>query len=823
MKMTDKKTTQALFGFILVETFLWSLLAQDLYALGGETMLRPRPARFSDARFVPIQNDLGKTSHATARDGGLRKGPDLFFQTLFQDTETLARHLKSGQIDFDPLLAALEGMKKDIEGYQQTKGEEAGLGETSRLIQSILAYLYHYKSVTYDMKSALIYTQARVDAELLPEIRRAATKKLSEVVSEDLVDIEEYDDRKLEDLELWQSLKEKGELRDSFVIVPLQAGKGTRFKVGPSSPSKVIYPVGERPLSWYTVYTARKLRAEGFHTFTVGVIGAYPTEDGRSDQVIDAVGKDYVDRYVYALGQRGTGYGAAQAERAIPGDYDGDVIIVPGDVVVTEAIFEKLMREHRKSGAALTILTTELKDPTGKGRIVRRKDGTVVQVIEQDVIDKRMKESRALEIRDAKGEREQRLTGDELDQIKEVNLFIFAAKAKPFFEALHEATNGERVGEWFITDVIPLLQERGLGVRAVSVPDSRRLRGANNVREFMDIVSEFFEALLPRKEVYRVKEALLAKFLPDSKGNDVNEEPPLAAFNHALVLTSRALNVPLTQNVLHQPFRHEHDPILERKIVKALRGALRKSETLGTYLDTSTRDVNQVLSETLKESLPSPQAEKAIQILTQISRSPLDLTHNLGALLMIARSADPESPLRTADPKNLSLETLVLSMTHYARSQKVVADISGTRTKRLGAFISKLNLARSSSVTRAVNPALTGCPLCAENLYQSLETSEGISENIAEPYFLWGRYRIQVNVKPISEDHLSIILEDHISQNEYLEKTNFLDDMLELSEELEGHRILFNFPGSIPGHAHLQAVKDRLPLEDWPIDRKSVV
>lgn len=378
--------------------------------------------------------------------------------------------------------------------------------------------------------------------------------------------------------------------KEPFVIVPLQAGKGTRF-ASPANLPKVIYPIGDRPLGWYIAREARRLRQDGIPTLTVGVIGAYMNPAGTSDLVMEAIGSVDVDQYVRAYMQGGTGYAVFQAERAVRegrNGYKGNVnlIVVPGDVAVTQEALKKLVEAHApqgKAAASLTLLTTLLDNPEWKGRIVRvRKDNgefipdvkalraqgfdvenntLVVGIVEQKDINSYITthQDRTFRFKLMGQEKEVAVDGQSLDRIREVNLLIYAAKATEHFGILRRLSNNNLAKEYYALDVITELLKKGSEIRAVVVPDSRKLRGANTNAEFMDIIAEFLEEYLPEGEVQEIKDKILSKF-PIPREEVLKQGPlepeiiekaeaPLQAFNHTLRVTENLLSHPGLQDI----------------------------------------------------------------------------------------------------------------------------------------------------------------------------------------------------------------------------------------------------------------------------------
>lgn len=153
-----------------------------------------------------------------------------------------------------------------------------------------------------------------------------------------------------------------------LVIVILAAGKGTRLK---SALAKVLHRAGGRSLIEHVVHACVPLKPREIVT----VVGH------QADDVTAAVAP-LGAKTVLQEPQRGTGHAMLVARRAISSRAKF-VIILPGDapLVRTETL-AALARAHRESEAAATILSAEIDNPSGYGRIVRLDDGSVAGIVE---------------------------------------------------------------------------------------------------------------------------------------------------------------------------------------------------------------------------------------------------------------------------------------------------------------------------------------------------------------------------------------------------------------------------------------------------------
>src|SRR5258708_7300 len=162
---------------------------------------------------------------------------------------------------------------------------------------------------------------------------------------------------------------EKTPLRTAIVI--MAAGKGTRLK---SRRPKVLHEIGGQPLLAHVIAAARQvLPAEDIYA----IVGH---EAERVRQAVQHAGI----RFVVQEPQRGTGHALMCASKALAG-YD-QVIVLSGDApLITPETITKLRDAHQKNKAAMTILSAQLDDPTGYGRIIRRgpRSEEVQAIVEQ--------------------------------------------------------------------------------------------------------------------------------------------------------------------------------------------------------------------------------------------------------------------------------------------------------------------------------------------------------------------------------------------------------------------------------------------------------
>ena len=186
-------------------------------------------------------------------------------------------------------------------------------------------------------------------------------------------------------------------------------------------------------------------------------------EDG-PDLVIDHVEQDV---------QRGTGdavsVGLTGLDDDLDGDLDGgDVLVLPGDTpLLRPATIAALVDEHRESGAAATLLTARLSDPTGYGRVVRGRHGGVNRVVEDVDAD------------------------DDERRIDEINTSIYCFRRGVLAPALRRLSpEANAQGEYYLTDVIEVLHSAGYPVGSVVADDAGEIAGVNDRAQLAAAESE---------------------------------------------------------------------------------------------------------------------------------------------------------------------------------------------------------------------------------------------------------------------------------------------------------------------------------------------
>ena len=249
-------------------------------------------------------------------------------------------------------------------------------------------------------------------------------------------------------------------------VIVMAAGKGTRMR---STTPKVLHRIGGRSLLDHAVTAARGLRPE--HLVVVvrherAVVVAHLAEVAP-----DAVPADQDEI-------PGTGRAVACALAALPAELTGPVVVTSGDVPLLDtATLEALVAQHRERGDAVTLLTTELDDPAGYGRVIRAGGPDALAV------------AGVVEHRDATPEQR---------AVREINAGVYVFDAAHLRAALATLGTDNDQGEIYLTDVVARAHSRGLSASALVVSDHWLVEGCNDRIQLADLGAELNRRVLRR-------------------------------------------------------------------------------------------------------------------------------------------------------------------------------------------------------------------------------------------------------------------------------------------------------------------------------------
>jgi bifunctional UDP-N-acetylglucosamine pyrophosphorylase/glucosamine-1-phosphate N-acetyltransferase len=270
-------------------------------------------------------------------------------------------------------------------------------------------------------------------------------------------------------------------------VLILAAGLGTRMR---SNRAKVLHRLDGRPLIGHVCRTAAALAPRKVYV----VIGHQGEDVKRA--VLEELDEDH-SGFVWQKEQLGTGHAVNSAREFLETE-DSTLLVLSGDVPMIRAeTLAALIRQHhthRGKGAACTLLTVKLENPTGYGRIVRDEEGVFDKIVEQ---------------KDA---------GDEQKKIKEINAGIYCFNSRKLFEALTQVKNENAQGEYYLTDVPGLLRDSGEAVSLYQHTDAREVSGINNRVDLADL-----ERVLCRRTISRMMVDYGVSFI-DPKNTYISEQ-----------------------------------------------------------------------------------------------------------------------------------------------------------------------------------------------------------------------------------------------------------------------------------------------------------
>ncbi|MDY0211897.1 MAG: bifunctional UDP-N-acetylglucosamine diphosphorylase/glucosamine-1-phosphate N-acetyltransferase GlmU [Desulfuromonadaceae bacterium] len=221
----------------------------------------------------------------------------------------------------------------------------------------------------------------------------------------------------------------------------LAAGKGTRMK---SKHPKVLHPIAGQPMAAYPLELTRVLECSK----TVMVVGH------EANLVKDSFCDSHID-FVHQHEQLGTGHAVQVAWKELE-NFSGTILLLCADVpLLRRETLEKLLHVHRSSGATVSVLSAEIEQPYGYGRIVRD-DAHISSIVEE---------------KDASAEQK---------KIREINTGIFALQAPHVVTLLKQLDNNNAQHEFYITDIVELAAKQGLRVSSAILDDINESMGVND-------------------------------------------------------------------------------------------------------------------------------------------------------------------------------------------------------------------------------------------------------------------------------------------------------------------------------------------------------
>lgn len=261
-------------------------------------------------------------------------------------------------------------------------------------------------------------------------------------------------------------------------VIILAAGEGTRMK---SATPKVLHTLAGRSMLGHALTAAAGLGPQRIAVvvrYERDQVAAHATSLNPDAVIVDQddipgtgravqCGLSVLDAACHAA-HAASGVPEGSEGQGLSAGVEGSIVVIAGDVPMldTETLTE-LLASHEADGNAVTVLTTELDDATGYGRIVRDSDGSVTSIVEH---------------KDANG---QQLA------IREINSSIYVFDSAVLRRALGSVDRNNSQGEVYLTDVLELANREGGAVRAVRTDDPWLVEGANDRAQMSVLRAEF--------------------------------------------------------------------------------------------------------------------------------------------------------------------------------------------------------------------------------------------------------------------------------------------------------------------------------------------
>lgn len=227
-----------------------------------------------------------------------------------------------------------------------------------------------------------------------------------------------------------------------LTVLILSAGKGTRMK---SARAKVLHEVFHVPMIHHVLHAVLPLEPSR----TIVIVGHQQDE-------VRKVLQDFPVEFVTQENQLGTGHAVLATERVLAG-VEGPVMIVCGDTpLIRTGTLQEMHRQHLDRQAALTLMTTELDNPTNYGRILDDGKGGISGIIEE---------------KDASPEQK---------AIREINAGIYCVDKKFLFQTLHQVGTDNSQGEMYLTDIVALAVAAGHRVERFVTSAAQDVLGVNS-------------------------------------------------------------------------------------------------------------------------------------------------------------------------------------------------------------------------------------------------------------------------------------------------------------------------------------------------------
>jgi len=233
-------------------------------------------------------------------------------------------------------------------------------------------------------------------------------------------------------------------------VIILAAGKGTRMN---SDIPKVLHKLQGKALIDYVIDESELLDPKEI----ILVVGF------KKEQVIKHTKNRIHLKYATQVEQLGTGHAVLQTKELLK-NKKGHILILYGDVPnIKASTLMPIVEDHISNNRDLTLITAEIDDPSGYGRIIRDNNGNLLKIIEEKDCN------------------------DNEKKIKEWNPGIYIFKTKEVFRILNSIKTNNASKEYYLTDAIGLAQQSNMQIKAIKIANSDEVIGINTTDQLKEL------------------------------------------------------------------------------------------------------------------------------------------------------------------------------------------------------------------------------------------------------------------------------------------------------------------------------------------------